>query len=317
MKILSLRNIGIALIAILLIGSIYFLFFQKRSSTAFPYGDEGLSYVENFFDDIVGNRTLSFVLFGIPGEQYNGGMLADSVIAIRIDEKEKTIDMVSIPRDLWVWTGGEQFKLNEVFVREHVDEVIEEIENITQFDIDGHVMLSLSFVSDVIDSLGGIPVLLDEPIIDSVSGFYLESGEHLLGGEDVLWLIRNRFNSQGDFFRERNQHAVIEGLFERMQTLTENEKQSLVKKFIFSRNDISVNMSLSSLLTFIGSDAREISSYTLRGVVIDFSTQLFETIAVPYDIREYETQYVSAIIPKEGLGKYEKIQQYIQEQLTK
>ena len=317
MKILSRKNIGIFVILLLLVIGVYIGFFQKNNTTLFPYGEEGSSYVENFFNTIVGGKDLTFVLFGIPGEQYNGGMLADSVIAIRLNEENRTIDMVSIPRDLWVWTGGEQFKLNEVFVREHVDEVIDEIADITQFDIDGYVVLSLSFVSDVIDSLGGILVTLDEPIVDSVSGFSLASGEHLLGGDDVLWLIRNRFHMQGDFFREHNQHAVIEGVFNRIKTLSDNEKQSLVKKFIFSRNDINIHISLSSLLKFIGSDVKHLSSYTIRGVVIDFSTQLFETINVPYDIREYETQTISALIPKEGLGNYSNIQEYIQEQLTK
>lgn len=310
-------KIFIIVVIVLVIGAGIYIALTKDVATRFPYTEEGaFSNVKNFLNTIVGEKTLSFVLFGIPGEQYNGGRLTDSIIAIRISEEQKTIDMVSIPRDLWIWTGGEQFKLNESLVREKTNEAIKEIEKMVPFQIDGYVVLSLSFVSDVIDSLSGVSVTLDQPIIDGVSGFYLENGTHVLGGEDILWLVRNRFNSQGDFFREHNQHAVLEGLLERAKILSEEEKQSLIKKFIFSRNDIDLHIPLSSLLKFIGEDVADINSYTLRSVVIDLSTHLFEIITVPYDVREYETQNISAVAPKEGLGEYGDIREYIERELT-
>lgn len=48
------------------------------------------------------DQSLSILLLGFGGPSHDGGSLTDSLILVNINPKEKSIKVISIPRDLWV-----------------------------------------------------------------------------------------------------------------------------------------------------------------------------------------------------------------------
>jgi len=66
------------------------------------------------------NKTINILLLGYGGAGHDGGTLSDSIIIANVNSTNKSINLISIPRDLWVplpydWDNLQNFKLNEAY----------------------------------------------------------------------------------------------------------------------------------------------------------------------------------------------------------
>jgi len=52
-----------------------------------------------------------------------------------------------------------------------------------------------------------------------------------LDGDQVDFIIRNRYAPQGDFFREENQHLIVKSLLEKFLSLNLIDKTRLITRF--------------------------------------------------------------------------------------
>ena len=274
---------------------------------------DGLSDISNFFSNLFDPGEINVLVFGRPGVGFNGGNLADAIILVHFNPDQNKIFLISIPRDLWVSDELEQFKINEVLHKNKIGPVLNEVENMTGIKPDGYAIVDLNIVKEAIDYLGGADIVLTEPAVDWVSGFTLSPGPHHLSGEDAVWIIRNRFNAEGDFFREKNQQQIIADLFSKFKNLSREEKISFLKKFIFDSGVLSSAQIDLSKITPLVFDSK-ISDVSIENIVLDFSTKLLETKNIPFETSA-TTTYVSALIPKAGFGNYSDIKKYIEEKI--
>jgi anionic cell wall polymer biosynthesis LytR-Cps2A-Psr (LCP) family protein len=168
-------------------------------------------------------------------------------------------------------------------------------------------------VKQIVDYMGGVDVVLKEPATDWVSGYTMQPGTHYLNGDDAIWLMRNRFNPQGDFFREGNQQEVLSALFEKFKKLSKADKISFFEKFIFKGDFLkNAQIDFAKLTPYIFDTS--VGSIKLQTIVLDFTTKLFKTSAIP--IQGQQSPYISVLIPVEGFEKYDALQKYIAQKLT-
>ena len=147
---------------------------------------------------------------------------ADAMIMAHLSP-EKTVSMVSIPRDLW-WQGRKLGYHAQVYGMEHL---VDQVEAITGQTIDGWISVDMYAFIEVVDLLGGIEVTLAEPLIDptyrvreagSWSTLYYDAGTHHLGGVEALRLARSRHTSN-DFERAQRQQMILSALRGRLNAL--------------------------------------------------------------------------------------------------
>lgn len=258
--------------------------------------------------------SLSIVAFGEVGPEYGGARLADAILLVHFLPEKKEGYMVSIPRDLWMSDGEEEFKINEVLFRKKIPQGLLEIEALTGIAPDGYTILNLSLVRNAVDFLGGVEVTLDAPAIDWVSGYTLPAGTHYLNGEDAVWLLRNRYNKEGDFFREKNQQKVVTAAIIAFQKLSREKKLEFVKKFVFTSQVLSqAHIDFSKLTPFVLDP--ELANVSLEHIVLDYQTELFKIDSVPLHTAA-TTTYVSVVLPSAGFEQYGEIRAYIQEKIT-
>jgi len=125
--------------------------------------------------------------------------------------------MLSIPRDLWVSIPG--FGENRINAAHFFAEAVEvdsgptaAVETVsTNFGIDLHYYVRVQFdaLRSLVDALGGVTIVLEQP----AGG--LPTGEHVLDGEAALAFIRNRAGSD-DFFRMENGQLFTRALAARL-----------------------------------------------------------------------------------------------------
>ncbi|MFA6136168.1 MAG: LCP family protein [Candidatus Paceibacterota bacterium] len=304
--------------AIILLFLVYNLIF-KLPSRNLSWGDEdrstlGIQDVSDFFKNIFKTQPITVLIFGKPGLEYNAGELSDTIMLAHYNPDSQKAYLISIPRDLWIADGKEQFKINEVIYKKKIPQVLDKMKTITGLNPDGFVIIDLNTVSKAIDFLGGVDVVLNEAAVDWVSGFTLEKGAHHLDGEYAIWLIRNRYNKEGDFFREKNQQEIIKGLLEKFKNLDKDKKSEFVKTFVFSSQVLkNSSIDVSKITPYIFDSS--LDNITLESVVLDFSTKLLKTENIPLQFGA-TTTYVSALIPSAGFENYTAIRDYIQSKLT-
>lgn len=147
----------------------------------------------------------------------------DTLIFAHINDEEKSVDLISIPRDLY-YNGR---KINAYPYMYGMVEFKRIISNITGYKIDKYIIIDMYAFVDVVDLIGGVDIHLDEAVIDptyktvdnGVSGtLHYEPGDYHLNGKEALRLARSRHTSS-DFARAERQQKILEALQSKAKNL--------------------------------------------------------------------------------------------------
>jgi LCP family protein required for cell wall assembly len=157
--------------------------------------------------------------------------MADTVILAHINHRDGSIQLVSVPRDLY-YRGR---KINVLYPHYGGERFSEEISDITGLEISGYIAIDMYAFIDVVNILGGIDVTLREPLIDPTyrtkedgrwSTLYYPAGTHTLSGIEALRLARSR-HGDSDFGRAERQQAILRSLKSRLAELGTGEFATL------------------------------------------------------------------------------------------
>ena len=254
------------------------------------------------------NEPLSILALGQVGIGQGGQWhfapdLADAIVLLYFRPETKVVNLISLPRDLYGDFGDERIRINRVITNDKLPEFLGALSEITGIATDKYVIFDLNVVQEVINNLGGIDINLPVPVYDPVGSFGLEAGDNHLSGEEAVWLIRNRYAPQGDFFRERNQHLVLGAIFARFDQLSALEKTSFIFRVLPYLSQSASNFSLGESIASL----RDVKGISFNSIVLDFDTGLWQNSTVTST--DGEEAYI--LIPKEGINQYETVRSYI------
>ncbi len=148
----------------------------------------------------------------------------DSLMLLSWDRENNIVDLLSLPRDLWV-PVPRQFptKINLVYsIGEHeswgggVTLLIDTIEALINQPVHHYLWLNFDGFINIVDQIGGIPIYVpwainDEKYPTADYGheiFELDAGYHILDGATALKYARTR-TQDGDFNRIGRQQDVV------------------------------------------------------------------------------------------------------------
>ncbi len=213
-----------------------------------------------FFTSTIGKELISddqghtnILLLGVGGLGHDGENLTDSIIIASLDNKNKTVSMLSIPRDYYIKSSLGESRINNLyelgknkwdadlgldFVRSTIEKT---------FDIPLHYVVKVDFSAfkDVVDSVGGIDVMVAETIqdpfypkdeTDGYEPYYITAGQHHLDGAEALKYVRSRKTSS-DFDRSKRQQQVLVALKDKAEKQNKLSKASFIKNLYYSLSD--------------------------------------------------------------------------------
>lgn len=136
------------------------------------------------------------VFIGGDPSELPSGKRTDTMIIARVDPQGRTIDLLSIPRDLFVpiaGTGGES-RINAAFNAENGEQrLVDTIEQYFDLEINHYAEVNFVGFQDIVDELGGIPMWFDRPMRDGNSGLNVtNAGCRVLDGFQALAFARSR-----------------------------------------------------------------------------------------------------------------------------
>lgn len=153
----------------------------------------------------------------------------DVLMLAAVNPSEKSIKLVSIPRDLYVEianTDGAKDKINASAAygyRKGIDPILnvrETIENLFNIPIDYYAKVNFQGFMDIVDLLGGVDVNVAFPFhMRAIGGemVYFKKGPAHLNGHQALAYVRMRHDDpNGDAGRNVRQREVIQILVDKL-----------------------------------------------------------------------------------------------------
>ncbi len=176
-------------------------------------------------------EVVNVVLLGSDQRVKGSSWRTDSIILATVNSSTKTIGLLSIPRDLWVYIptyGYERINTADFrgeysgYDKGNTTLIKQTIEYNLGIPVHYYIRVDFQGFMRLIDALGGVTVYVDCPIEDwfpdpdsptGLTQLYLPPGVHHLDGKMALYFSRSRLNTN-DYDRSRRQQKVLRGLWE-------------------------------------------------------------------------------------------------------
>jgi len=173
-----------------------------------------------------GDGRINILFLGYGGANHPGGNLTDTIQVVSIDPDDKSLAMLSIPRDLYDEIKSPSYagKINGVYdlgnkqTKEGGANLMkQEVGKILDLPIHYYVGIDFSGFKKAVDSIGGIDVYVDKDLYDPLypaedmiryKPFKISAGMQHMNGTTALKYARSR-ESTSDFDRSQRQQKVI------------------------------------------------------------------------------------------------------------
>lgn len=148
-----------------------------------------------------------------------------SMILVRVDPASKQATMLSIPRDLWVPIPNQGTgKISTAYQLGGAQAAVAAVESNFKVHVDDYVWIGLNGLVKLVDKLGGVNILITNPVMDDYFPQDLDSaddpygylrvavlpGASHLDGVHALQYVRSRHGDlRGDFARSERQQQLL------------------------------------------------------------------------------------------------------------
>lgn len=155
---------------------------------------------------------LNLVLFGI--DDVDETHRTDTILWLNINTNDKTITMMSIPRDTLVPIPGHDYdKINAAYAYGNTDLALRTLSDFIGVKPDKYVVLGYKGFEKIIDAIGGVNINVDKSMhyVDNYAHFTIDlnPGMQHLSGLQSLEYVRFRHDALGDIGRMRRQQEFL------------------------------------------------------------------------------------------------------------
>ena len=250
---------------------------------------------------------------------HDGAQLTDSIMVLSLEQETGDVAMVSLPRDLNAgYTCTATGKINEVFWCANPDGTNEaagasalqsKVEEILGLDIQYYVHVNWGSLVNIVDTLGGVTVTLDEDIFDYgwTNAEFRAGVPYTINGEQALGLARARHGTEhGDFTRGNSQQKLIIAIKDRLvqKKLSLTEMLGLVNTL---GDNVRTNLNISEIKTGL---------HLLEELELENARQIPLVTDDTYYMTTADIGGISYVVPSAGVGVYSEIQKYVAKMLN-
>jgi len=165
---------------------------------------------------------VNIILLGSDKRPTGKAWRTDSMIVVSVDQSNKVVRLLSIPRDLWVYIPGHGYnRINTADLWGELAKTGGGPERVKQtiyqnlgIPIDYYIRVDFQGFMKIIDAVGGVNIDVECALPD----IKLVPGMYHMNGEEALRYARSR-KSTNDFDRGRRQRKVVMALWDQALTL--------------------------------------------------------------------------------------------------
>ena len=177
----------------------------SRAQTVLVVGDDSGDDLSRDFRDL--------------GAGEREGHRTDTIMVLRIDPQGNKITGINFPRDLLVTLcDGSRQRINAAWYVGGADCLVETVRDFAGIRIDHFVQVNFEGFVKIVNAVGGVPMYLEEPMVDPKAHVDLPKGCVELDGRGALGFVRTRVDS--DFGRIARQQRFLKELADRATSLS-------------------------------------------------------------------------------------------------
>ncbi|MFP7254332.1 LCP family protein [Terribacillus goriensis] len=248
-------------------------------------------------DPVEDNVSILFMGVDDSDTRDEGNSRSDAMILATFNKKEHSVDLLSIPRDSYVYVPevDRQTKITHAHAYGGAQASVETVENFLNVPVDYYAEINFNAFMDIINTLGGIEVevpyeLYEQNSKDQKDAIHLEEGLQELNGEEALALARTR-HYDNDIERGKRQQEIIKAM------ITKASSAGSVFKYDALIQDVGDNLSTSltfdqikSFISYGTSNDLTINTLNLDGTGGKLSDGIWYYQVDPASLADVQTQ---------------------------
>ena len=241
---------------------------------AFVYADSLWIYIaDRYFNNRINaasaqqgggwdNHRLNIMIIGVD-QRNNEPSRSDTLMVAMLNLKDKTVQVISIPRDTRVKIEGlaNPTRINHAYANGGTELARKTAGQLLGTPIHNYIETNFSGFENIIDSLGGVEVDVEKRMYYPAEDINLRKGPQRLDGHDALSYVRYRSDGKGDLPRIKRQHRFL-GLLA-VQVLQPKTLLKLPEIAGELHSNVKTDMSTADLLVLI-SEFKNISPDNIR-----------------------------------------------------
>lgn len=204
---------------------------------------------------------------------FKSGSRSDALVLATFNEKAKSIKLLSIPRDSYVYIPevGREDKITHAHAFGGPEATIETVEELFDIPIDYYVKMNFNAFIDIVDALGGIEVevpydMSEMDSHDTKGAIQLKEGLQELDGEEALALARTR-KKDSDIERGKRQQEILKAIINKAVSVKGITKYANVMEAV--GDNMTTDLTFNNMKSFIDYAAAgtslQIENLTLQG----------------------------------------------------
>lgn len=279
--------------------------------------------VDEDFEPLKGEEDdrINVLLMGQGGVNHPGGTLVDTIMIASIQPSTNQVALLSMPRDFVIpyyatetTKYPEYRKINYMMYLGGAEFAYETIELVTGVEVHYHVLVDFAAFRDVIDTLGGVDVTVENAFVDGQYPDYnygwqtisFEEGVQTMDGETALQFSRSRHGNNGegsDFARAKRQQLVMEAVRDKALSASTLLNPTKMTGLLNDLGDnVSTNMEIWEILRF-AKLAEDLDTSSIKNHVLDNSPDGLLVSEISSETGAY------ILMPTAGLEDYSEIQE--------
>ncbi len=218
-----LKVIATLAVSLLICVSAYGIYLVKKAESAADSAYESAGNDTETVEPLTDNISILFI--GVDDSEERGqsddNIRSDALVLATLNNKDKSIKLVSIPRDTYTYIpdGGSEDKITHAYAYNGANSTIESVEELLDVPVNYYLRMNFDAFIDVVDALGGIKVEVPYDIVeqdenDSQGAVELKEGIQFLNGSESLALARTR-HYDNDIERGKRQQMILESIMNR------------------------------------------------------------------------------------------------------
>ncbi len=278
-----LKGLALLLISLLICFSAYGIYLVKKAQSAVDTAYESAGNANEHVEPLTDNISILFIGVDDSAErgQSDNNIRSDALILATLNNKDKSIKLVSIPRDTYTYIPdkGREDKITHAYALNGPSSTIESVEQLLEVPVDYYLRMNFDAFIEVVDALGGIKAevpydITEQDENDSQNAIELKEGIQFLNGSEALALARTR-HYDNDIERGKRQQMILESIMNRALSVGSISKYGDVFEAVGDnmKTDLSFG-NISALFEYAKNGKPDIETITLDGYD-DMSTGIY------------------------------------------
>ncbi|SDX80359.1 transcriptional attenuator, LytR family [Acetomicrobium thermoterrenum DSM 13490] len=197
---------------------------------------------------------------------------ADTILFTTLDLDNKTVQVLSIPRDTRVQIPGRGWdKINHAYPYGGIELLNRTLINYLGMPIHYYIELDYNSFPKIVDLLGGVDIYVEKRLkyVDKAGGLYIDIPQGLqhMDGETALKFVRFRHDALGDIGRIKRQQQFMKALLQKIANQALSTKMPTLLKAILQalQTDLPAEEALKLAMYFRDIQPQNIRFFTLPG----------------------------------------------------